>query len=257
MIAGNRYLTYAEMESNAREFAEYMLSNGFNAYAVAGMLGNIQVESGVNPGIWESLVITKNESNGYGLVQWTPASKVRDWLRENEYPLDSGTGEMERIIYEKNNGLQWMLTVYYSMSFDEFAVYQNNSMSDEELCKYLADVWLKNYERPKVIYQPGRGVNAFNWFKKLELGDFTPTPSPEPEQPPEPPPEPPEPWIKVIMLQPNGCAIGYGDKSEYILAHQMKVLKGIMIFYNDGNGVKKYRYIGSNVYKISGENANE
>lgn len=45
------------------------------------MLGNMQQESGINPGIWEVL---PNANFGYGLVQWTPAiDKFFSWAAKN------------------------------------------------------------------------------------------------------------------------------------------------------------------------------
>lgn len=46
--------------------------SGFDINAVCGMLGNMAAESGLNPWRWQS--DTYNLSNGYGLMQFTPAS---------------------------------------------------------------------------------------------------------------------------------------------------------------------------------------
>ena len=48
-----------------------LYNQGFTKNAACGVLGNMQQESGINPGIWQS---TNNISLGYGLVQWTPAT---------------------------------------------------------------------------------------------------------------------------------------------------------------------------------------
>ena len=48
----------------------YFMSKGWTAEAVAGLLGNQQVESTLNPGIWQDLT----PGGGWGLVQWTPSS---------------------------------------------------------------------------------------------------------------------------------------------------------------------------------------
>lgn len=251
MIAGNRYLSFSEMTANAKEFADYMLSTGrFNAYSVAAMLGNMQEESGINPGIWENLTVTKDESNGYGLTQWTPASKVRDWLRGNNYPLDSGVGEMNRIIYELDNGIQFAPSASYNMTFQEFAQYQNNNMTDEEIVRYLADVFLKNYERPRNQSQPIRGTNAWNWWLRLGLGNYAPSPNPEPDPDPIFPPSPEEPQITIIMLMPNGCAMGYGTATRFIVKSDLKIRQNVFVKCKGTDGIwRNYRYIGSNCYK--------
>ena len=53
---------------NAQLIWNYLVSHGFSANAAAGILGNIEQESGGNPaaGVWPS---------NYGLIQWTPASR--------------------------------------------------------------------------------------------------------------------------------------------------------------------------------------
>ena len=75
-IAGNRYLNTAEMQNNARVFRGRGLSIGWSSNAIFAMLGNIQAESGINPGIWENLT---PYAGGYGLTQWTPYTKYSEW----------------------------------------------------------------------------------------------------------------------------------------------------------------------------------
>lgn len=45
---------------------------GFTSKAACGVIGNIERECGFNPGAWQTL---NNLNGGYGLVQWTPATK--------------------------------------------------------------------------------------------------------------------------------------------------------------------------------------
>lgn len=46
------------------------------------MLGNMETESTINPGIWQSLN-SGNASGGFGLTQWTPATKYINWANNN------------------------------------------------------------------------------------------------------------------------------------------------------------------------------
>ena len=80
VVTGNVYasvctgvstLTSAQMTSNAKYVLSYLMQQGFTKNAACGVLGNMQQESGINPGIWQS---SNNTSLGYGLVQWTPAT---------------------------------------------------------------------------------------------------------------------------------------------------------------------------------------
>lgn len=171
-ISGNRSLTQAEMENNANIFYNVMSGYGFSLNAIAGMLGNIQAESRVNPGAWESY---KPFSGGYGLVQWTPYTNYADWAGSGWE--DNGDKECERINYEFANGLQYYPTSSYPMSASEFK-------TSEQSPGYLAYAFMYNYERPKNKNQPLRKKYANNWYTFLS-GQPVPTP-PDPD-PPEPP----------------------------------------------------------------------
>ena len=60
----------SEWVGNYNEIYNYMHSRGWTDEAIAGLMGNIQAESGFNPWRWQGDTV----SGGYGLVQWTPAS---------------------------------------------------------------------------------------------------------------------------------------------------------------------------------------
>jgi len=158
-ISGNRYLSLEEMTINAQEILDYFLDKGWTKESVCGMLGNMQSESTINPGIWESL----DEGNlqcGFGLVQWTPASKYISWADSEGYVRDDIEGQMCRIQYEVDNGMQWITKPSYPMSFEEFTKSTENP-------SYLAEVFINNYERPFEPNQPIRGEQALYWFDTL------------------------------------------------------------------------------------------
>src|SRR5699024_5719421 len=71
IICGNRYLTREEMQGNAQYIAYYMVNEGWTPESIAGLLGNAERESTINPCLWQSLN-EGNLSGGFGLVQWTP-----------------------------------------------------------------------------------------------------------------------------------------------------------------------------------------
>ena len=111
---------------------------------MAGMLGNMEVESSINPGRWQSdRVGGSTEGHGYGLVQWTPYTKYTDWCSENHL-VDPSTmdANIRRIIYEIENGIQWIgVGAYYGMSFDDF---RKSTLDAGELAK----AFVLCYERP-------------------------------------------------------------------------------------------------------------
>lgn len=156
VVSKNDYLTEAQMQINARYFYQEMNARGWTLNAIAGMLGNMETESTINPGIWESLD-NGNMSGGYGLVQWTPASKYTNWCDARSLAWGSMDSAISRIIWELDNGEQYYATDAYPESFSQF---KNSNKSPE----YLAAAFLANYERPAVQPQPARATQARKWY---------------------------------------------------------------------------------------------
>lgn len=154
-ITGNRYLSMSEMQNNADIMYAFFTEKGWTVNAISAMFGNMQTESTLNPGIWENLVPFVG---GYGLVQWTPYTHYSEWAGADWQ--DNGQKEMERIIYELENHLQWISTSLYPMTFREFS-------QSEKPPAYLAQAFLYNYERPTVKPQPARSKQAEYWYEYL------------------------------------------------------------------------------------------
>ena len=148
---GNRYLSRSEMEDNARFIWNYLGSRGWSINAVAAMLGNMETESTINPGIWESLA-AGNTSGGYGLVQWTPATKYLNWSSERGLEPSLMTSNLKRIVWEFDNGESYYPTDY-DISASEFKVSTQSP-------GFLAMVFLTNYEQPADYNQPHRTTQA-------------------------------------------------------------------------------------------------
>lgn len=176
-ISKNAYLTQSEMENNARMVWNYFGSRGWSLNAVSAMLGNMETESTINPGIWESLESdydayfdAHGRYPGYGLVQWTPFTKYSEWAGAGWQ--DNGNKECERILYEVDKGEQWFQNpnapiVNPPITFKEFTT----SLLDVEI---LANYFLWYYEHPAVTEQPARGEQAIKWYNFLY--GTTPTP---------------------------------------------------------------------------------
>lgn len=161
-ISANRFLSLDEMKINAKYIYDYLKGYGFSSSAICGMLGNMQTESTINPGIYENLD-SSSSTNGLGLVQWTPNTKLKNWVDDNDfnygyYDMDT---QLERIIYEFANGIQYYPTDKYPMTASEF-VTSNKSP------EYLAQVFLINYERPLDQTQPARSTQARYWYDLLD-----------------------------------------------------------------------------------------
>lgn len=111
----------------------------------------MQSESSINPWIWEGLH-EGNLSGGYGLTQWTPASKYINWAGSNWKDPER---EIDRLLWEVTNNQQWFANPNAPkptppFSFKEFT---KSSLAT----KTLADYFLWYYEHPAVTLQPQRG----------------------------------------------------------------------------------------------------
>lgn len=169
-IKGNRFLTIGEMQNNATIHFSKLMGRGWTANAVAGLLGNEQKESTINPGIYQNLNPDHPQPWGFGLVQWTPWTNWSNWAAEKGYAMDDGNGQLEWIDTETQPFGQWIPTAQYPESFVEFKV---STMPPE----YLADCFLKNFERPGDIDQPDRQKFAKYWFDWFN-NSYVPPPNP-------------------------------------------------------------------------------
>lgn len=171
---GNTYdtsspLNQSQMELNAVYIYNSLSSNGWSLNAICGMLGNMQTESSINPGRWQSDRVGGDPTgHGYGLVQWTPYTKYTEWATNNGYS-DPSTMDcnLARINYEVENNLQWIPTYQYPMTFEAFKTSNEDPYT-------LAMIFLANYERPADPYQPARGQQANAWYEYLS--GVVPTP---------------------------------------------------------------------------------
>ena len=107
-------------------------------------------------GRWQSDIVG-NLEDGYGLVQWTPATKYINWVEGDPSEMDNN---LSRILYEVKNEIQWIPTAEFPFSFEEFT---KSTMSPYD----LAMAFLKNYERPYDPDQPSRGTQAEEWYSFL------------------------------------------------------------------------------------------
>lgn len=158
-ISNNTYLTEKQMQNNVLIIYEYLAPRGWSVNAIAGMLGNMEAESTINPGRWQS-GDEGNYSVGFGLVQWTPASNYTNWATSNGYSITDGYGQLKWIDEETVNKGQWIKTSAYNISFNEF---KKSTASPE----YLAMAFLKNFERAGVEVAEKRQTCARKWYDYL------------------------------------------------------------------------------------------
>lgn len=138
---GNNYLTVKQQQFNAKAITNFLknLSNyNWSNNSICAILGNMSFESGLNPQLGEV------GGSGYGLVQWTPKSNLisRAKAIKQGSSYDTMYTQLSVIDYEVKNGIQWIKTTRYPLTFKEFIEDTTHDI------KYLTGAWLCNYERP-------------------------------------------------------------------------------------------------------------
>ena len=161
----NEYLTVPEMRNNAKIFSQFFVERGWTKNAIAAMLGNIEVESTINPHLWQGRETPPDPlatNNGYGLTQWTPARKLIDWATIEDLDYTDGYTQMQRILYEHDNNLQWSTDNILNMTWQQFSI-------STESPETLARVFVWAYEQPADPDIPLRQSNARKWYNFLSL----------------------------------------------------------------------------------------
>lgn len=162
-----KYLTKAQMKNNAVEFNAYFTGK-YTLESICGMLGNIQRESTLNPGIKQ----TASVSSGWGLIQWTPSSNLTHYANAQGKDWKDGKLQCQLINAEvlEGYGGQWIPTKSYPYSGLEFS-----QLADvEEAVK----AYCFERERAGVVALDERIQNGKNWFEYLSGTPLPPTPPP-------------------------------------------------------------------------------
>lgn len=160
-------LSLLEMQNNAKILRTVLMTNGgWSLNAVCGALGNIEAESTINPGRWENDIVN-NYSAGFGLTQWTPSTKLHNWItaRYGNDDFTNGDYQVARIMEEFTPpGLdQYYPTSAYPDTMTEFKY-------SDKTPEYLAKAFLLNYERPidtSTAVQNYRATRARYWYNYL------------------------------------------------------------------------------------------
>lgn len=155
--------------SNALHLAQSFADAGFSKAATAGMLGNIQAESGFRPEVVNSIGAT-------GLAQWYPGSKISSWLSANGHgDLDPLSLEAQTLLLTDSvaKGEGWsdvFLSAFESEGYT--AVNGNagmrlyNTWRDSSDPKASAVAWMDGFERPGHTTSEAqkRGGYAQSWY---------------------------------------------------------------------------------------------
>lgn len=223
----------ASQQETAQQIWNYLTSKGWTKEAVAALLGNAQSESGIIADRWESDIVG-NMSGGYGLVQWTPASKYIDWAKSNGLVYQDIISQCKRLEWEVANGQQ-----FYSPNMT-FAEFTKSTQSPE----VLADIFIRYYERPYNPNQPARQTQARYWYNLLKNSGGSLIPQPENEGG--------ETTMQCIYWRPSAKTKGQNDAyyfdgnvSKYISnGDQITILQQIYKA-NNGKDLPVFHFTGS------------
>ena len=182
-IASDQYLNQQHRDENAKLIWDYLTALGWTPQSVAGILGNMDVESSMNPALIEgrgyhtlptnNTVLAITTQTGVGLVQWTgttntpPAGqKLASFaIRYNKEWYD---GELQcfRLEREYDEDLQFDHGTVDGVSYD-WQVYTSSTATPEQLAK----VWQTLYERGGIDTQTRqeKARYYFDIFNRIPL----------------------------------------------------------------------------------------
>ena len=98
------------------------------------------------------------------MVQWTPPSKLTDWLGSGADKSDIDN-QLKRILYEAKNNLQWDSSLHTpEMTFSTF-------IKSDKSYSVLAEYFVRCYEQPKNVNSKvsARQKNAKKWSTIIDL----------------------------------------------------------------------------------------
>lgn len=149
-----------EFIDNCNEIWQVLGQRGWTKNAVAGVCGNMEFESGLNPWRWEGDVIlasndpaiATSRTNGYGLPQFTEPGKYILDSRAQAFP-GYGPNFSDRTGSQQDGNAQILFIDQYAdyspTTICPMSYAQYKASTDDPY--YLAEVWVRNYERPAVI----------------------------------------------------------------------------------------------------------
>lgn len=142
-------LTADEIEHNGMKLAQNLYNFHWTENAIAGILGNVHAESGINPGSmensggerpWSELptneeVLESSYLRGMGFTQWTPGrDKIVQFAEDTGRIWYDGLAQVFRLKWECDNGEQ--------MGGWQWFIHNTGDPAD------LAEYFLRQYERP-------------------------------------------------------------------------------------------------------------
>ena len=163
-------LTADERLHNGMKLAQNLYNFGWTENSIAGILGNVEGESGMNPGSTEQPrpwgdylpdndeVLQSSYLLGMGFTQWTPGrDKIVQWADDNGRVWYDGLSQVFRLKWECDNGQQ--------MGGWQWYIHNDGDPAD------LAEYFLRQYERPSEeqieATLANRRAAASRWYNNI------------------------------------------------------------------------------------------
>jgi hypothetical protein len=144
-VVEDRYLTTDEKKHNAKIIYNYLAYKGWSKNAICGAIANMEAESSLSPGRWETEDSDNDGDKAYGLLQWDPPTKWINYAQSHNYKQNNIYRQLDYLIYStRYGGGEWLVsgvpTVYQLYAYEY--TYSTRSVYD------LAIAFLLCYERP-------------------------------------------------------------------------------------------------------------
>lgn len=193
---------------NAYKMREALQLQGYDEHAIAGVIGNAQVESGITPGAIEKVSALPNGANriedvpnsymlqhytptaggqgyGLGLLQWDRFSRqfqtqdLLGWCDRNGFMWYDGSGQLARLDFEFQNNDQynfWRMN-YGSLTWADFKQIETTypSYDPGECANVWASCWeLSSLDPTGRQYRRDNAQYWYDWFRAhpTEPGTF-------------------------------------------------------------------------------------
>ena len=187
-------LTSAQIYDNAKEIWDLLTGTyNFTEQAAAGVIGNFQYESQMNPAQWQygkTIGDWDNKTTGLGLGQWTPPSKLGDYCGGNtQAAISDGAKQVQ---FTATNSGQWVQRVnsrgysdYYGLNgilyFTSIAEYSQATNEPEDMAtvwcacwegcgkKYFQDTYNGRREAARYWYDMFSGSSTGGWVISFQI----------------------------------------------------------------------------------------
>ena len=179
-VNNNYSLTEEQKLANAHLIYERLHGYGWSDCAIAGLLGNVASEGLLNPDCWnyypnKSSCGMTNTDGGYGICQWTPATKYTNssYCPSNRTTNATANGNGQ-VDFLNSYEAQWLTVNGYT-----YSDFKANNESPEKSAKDFAcfyeghcksyDVWISNYGSTS---WNARQTRAREWYNKIVNEDW-------------------------------------------------------------------------------------